>query len=247
VNESDLKRALAAADLARVREALTAHPAWIEQTDEAGAPLFLYAGRAGDLPLIRHIVEYSRASLSASDRDGRNLLHYAAEGGSAECCRYLVERCGMDPLAPDRELETPYRTARRLHHAVLEAYFAGVVGAPLEEMYRNPVRRGMFADPSVARVGDDYYMVNSSFTYFPCIPVSHSRDLVHWRIIGHAVTRPEWAGLNRLASGCGYWAPDISCCGGRFYICATYRLNDGGAVCRKQMVVTAEHPEGPYT
>ena len=52
--------------------------------------------------------------------------------------------------------------------------------------YHNPVQRGFFPDPSVIRVGDDYYMVNSSFQYFPAIPISHSRDMVHWHIIGHA-------------------------------------------------------------
>lgn len=46
--------------------------------------------------------------------------------------------------------------------------------------YHNPVQRGFFPDPSVIRVGDDYYMVNSSFQYFPAIPISHSRDMVHW-------------------------------------------------------------------
>ena len=57
--------------------------------------------------------------------------------------------------------------------------------------YHNPVQRGFFPDPSVIRVGDDYYMVNSSFQYFPAIPISHSRDMVHWHIIGHAITNPD--------------------------------------------------------
>ncbi len=48
-----------------------------------------------------------------------------------------------------------------------------------DRTYRNPVQRGFFPDPSVIRVGDDFYMVNSSFQYFPAIPISHSRDMVH--------------------------------------------------------------------
>ena len=60
--------------------------------------------------------------------------------------------------------------------------------------YHNPVQRGFFPDPSVIRVGNDYYMVNSSFQYFPAIPISHSRDMVHWHIIGHAITNPGMAG-----------------------------------------------------
>ena len=89
-------------------------------------------------------------------------------------------------------------------------------------------------------------MVNSSFVYFPCIPISHSKDLIHWEIIGHAITNSEWAGLEKLEGGRGYWAPDISYYEGRFYITATYRMNDGGEMLRKQMVVSSEKPEGPY-
>ena len=90
-------------------------------------------------------------------------------------------------------------------------------------MYRNPIRTGMHPDPSIVCVGDDFYMVNSSLIYFPCIPISHSKDLIHWEIIGHAITNPEWAYINELEGGRGYWAPDISYYNGRFYITATYR------------------------
>lgn len=95
--------------------------------------------------------------------------------------------------------------------------------------------------------GKDYYMVNSSFIFFPCIPVSHSRDLIHWEIIGHAITDPQWAALDELEGGRGYWAPDISYDNGKFYVTATYRLNDTGTVYRKQIVVSSDRPEGPYS
>ena len=90
-------------------------------------------------------------------------------------------------------------------------------------------------------------MVNSSFIFFPCIPISHSRDLIHWEIIGHAITNPEWAHLDELEGGRGYWAPDISYDNGTFYITATYRLNDTGTVYRRQIVVSSDKPEGPYS
>lgn len=90
-------------------------------------------------------------------------------------------------------------------------------------------------------------MVNSSFIFYPCIPVSHSKDLIHWKIIGYAITEPEWAALDDLEGGRGYWAPDISYYKGRFYITATYRLNDTGNVYRKQIVVSSDKPEGPYS
>lgn len=118
---------------------------------------------------------------------------------------------------------------------------------PYEDFYRNPIRCGFFPDPSICRVGDDYYMVNSSFIFFPCIPISHSKDLVHWEIIGHAITNPKWAYLDDLEGGRGYWAPDISYYEGKFYIAATYRLNDTGTVFRRQMVVYSDKPEGPYS
>lgn len=114
-------------------------------------------------------------------------------------------------------------------------------------MYKNPIRTGFFPDPSIVRVDDDYYMVNSSFVYFPCIPVSHSKDLIHWEIIGYAITNPEWCMLDGIEGGRGYWAPDISRYNGRFYITATYRLNDDGNVYRKQIVVSSDKPERPYS
>src|SRR4051812_41422701 len=51
--------------------------------------------------------------------------------------------------------------------------------------YRNPVIPGFHPDPSIVRVGDDYYLVTSSFEYFPGVPIFHSRDLIHWQPIGH--------------------------------------------------------------
>ena len=129
----------------------------------------------------------------------------------------------------------------------LYAWFLDKIGCPYEEMYKNPIRTGFFPDPSILAHGDDFYMVNSSFIYFPCIPISHSTDLVHWEIIGWAITNPDWALLDELEGGRGYWAPDISYDNGRFYITATYRLNDTGTVYRRQMVVSSDRPEGPYS
>ena len=223
-------------------------PGLVETATPAGAPLSHWAAREGSLAMLRLLVEYgTKMNLNAVDENGRDMLHYAAEGGNVKKCRYLVERGGMVPLRGDLELITPYDLAHQGGWKQLEAYFAAVVGAPWEAMYRNPIRSGMYPDPSICRVGEDYYMVNSTFVYFPCIPVSHSRDLVHWEVIGHAITRSEWANLEGLEGGRGYWAPDISYAEGRFYICATLRLNDGGEVCRRQMVVTAQRPEGPYS
>ena len=117
--------------------------------------------------------------------------------------------------------------------------------------YQNPVQRGFFPDPSVIRVNDDYYMVNSTFQYFPAIPISHSKDMVHWEIIGHAITDTSYLDLRDIKNSHGIWAPDISYSNGRFIIMATLRLNGDGTrgknVLRRQLVVSSDKPEGPYT
>ena len=242
-----LLRELEQKNLDGVIRELTENPTCIDDTTEKGVPLALYAAELGDFPIVKYIVEYSRASMNTMDEDHRTILHYAARSGNLELNRYLVEKVGMDITAGDRWCVTPYQIAYERKDEKLLSYYKERIGASYEEMYHNPIRRGMFPDPSIVRVGEDYYMVNSSFIFFPCIPISHSKDLIHWEIIGHAVTEPEWASLDELEGGRGYWAPDISYDNGKFYITATYRLNDTGTVYRKQIVVSSEKPEGPYS
>lgn len=242
-----LLRELEQKNLDGVIRELTENPTCIDDTTEKGVPLALYAAELGDFPVVKYIVEYSRASMNTMDEDHRTILHYAARSGNLELNRYLVEKVGMDITAGDRWCVTPYQIAYERKDEKLLSYYKERIGASYEEMYHNPIRRGMFPDPSIVRVGEDYYMVNSSFIFFPCIPISHSKDLIHWEIIGHAVTEPEWASLDELEGGRGYWAPDISYDNGKFYITATYRLNDTGNVYRKQIVVSSEKPEGPYS
>lgn len=117
--------------------------------------------------------------------------------------------------------------------------------------YRNPVLRGFYPDPSVVRVGDDYYMVNSTFQYFPAIPIHHSKDLVHWELIGHAITENDYLDLTETSDSHGIWAPDISYFNGEFYIFATLRLNDPpenttGRL-RQTLFMKSKNPEGPYS
>ncbi|NLM00639.1 MAG: glycoside hydrolase family 43 protein [Treponema sp.] len=121
----------------------------------------------------------------------------------------------------------------------------------MSKIYKNPVQRGFFPDPSVVRLGEDYYMVNSSFQYFPAIPISHSKDMVHWRIIGHAITNNDYLDLSDIRNSHGIWAPDISYHNGKFYIFATLRLNGDGkrdnSILRRQLMVHSDKPEGPYS
>ncbi|HET6994070.1 MAG TPA: family 43 glycosylhydrolase, partial [Chitinophagaceae bacterium] len=74
--------------------------------------------------------------------------------------------------------------------------------------YKNPVINADYSDPDAIRVGDDYYMVSSSFTHIPGLPILHSKDLVNWTLIGHALTRqPPFDVYDKVQHGAGVWAP----------------------------------------
>jgi len=85
-------------------------------------------------------------------------------------------------------------------------------------LYQNPILRGDYSDPDMIRVGEDYYMVSSSFTYLPGIPVLHSRDLVHWRLINYAARSLPFERYNAPAHKCGTWAPSIRYHNGTYYV-----------------------------
>ena len=102
--------------------------------------------------------------------------------------------------------------------------------------FHNPVIPGFFSDPSVCRVGDDYYLVNSTFEYFPAVPVFHSKDLVNWKMIGYCIDRPT-----QLPSGLNIFATTIRYNEGLFYMITT---NMAGF---RNFYVTATNPEGPWS
>ncbi len=114
-----------------------------------------------------------------------------------------------------------------------------VATAPGE--YRNPILSGYYPDPSVTRVGDDYYLVNSSFAHFPGLPVFHSKDLVHWTQIGNAIDRPEQLDFTGRRTSEAVFAPDISYHDGVFYIVNTC------VACKGNFVITAKDPKGPWS
>src|ERR1044072_742887 len=81
-------------------------------------------------------------------------------------------------------------------------------GSPLPPgSYRNPVLAGFYPDPSITRAGDKFYLVNSTFTYYPGIPVFESDDLVHWKLISHVIDRPSQLSFEGLGMSRGVFAP----------------------------------------
>lgn len=87
--------------------------------------------------------------------------------------------------------------------------------------YNNPVIKGFYPDPSVCKVEDTYYLICSSFQYFPGVPIFESKDLINWKQIGHCLTRESQIQLGKVGSSGGVFAPTIRHNNGRFYMTTT--------------------------
>ncbi|MBN2501451.1 MAG: glycoside hydrolase family 43 protein [Anaerolineales bacterium] len=110
--------------------------------------------------------------------------------------------------------------------------------------YRNPIIPGFYPDPSICRVGEDYYLVTSTFEFFPGLPIFHSCDLVHWRQIGHVLDRPSQLPLDGVRYSRGLYAPTIRYHDGTYYVINT--LVDGKKE-KGNFIVTATDPAGPWS
>jgi len=107
--------------------------------------------------------------------------------------------------------------------------------------FRNPILPGFHPDPSIVAVGNDFYLVNSTFSWFPGLPIFHSTDLVNWRLVGHAIDRPGQVDFAGLGTNRGLFAPAITHHNGKFWIVNTC------IDCRGNFVITADKPEGPWS
>jgi alpha-N-arabinofuranosidase len=112
---------------------------------------------------------------------------------------------------------------------------------PTPGHFLNPILAGFYPDPDICRVGGDYYLVNSSFAYFPGIPVFHSRDLVNWQQIGNVVNRPGQLDYHGIGVSRGIFAPALSHHDGLFYLVCTF-VDAGG-----NFLMTAKDPAGPWS
>jgi xylan 1,4-beta-xylosidase len=104
-----------------------------------------------------------------------------------------------------------------------------------------PVLPGFYPDPSVVRVGDTYYVANSTFEYGPGVPIHSSKDLLTWTFVGHALQGIEQANLEGMVNSMGIFAPTLRHHNGKFYLITT--LTDG----KWQVLTTADTPAGPWS
>jgi len=106
---------------------------------------------------------------------------------------------------------------------------------------RNPILPGFYPDPSIVKVDSDYYLVTSSFAYFPGVPIFHSKDLLHWEQIGHVLDRPSQLNITYQGISRGIFAPALSYQDGLFYMITTFIDGPGN------FFVTATDPAGPWS
>jgi xylan 1,4-beta-xylosidase len=114
----------------------------------------------------------------------------------------------------------------------------------------NPILRGFNPDPSIVRVGADYYIATSTFEWFPGVQLHHSRDLVHWRLVGHALTRKSQLDLSGVLDSGGVWAPSLSHADGQFWLIYTNVRTHGSGRPFKDLgifLVTAPTIDGPWS
>ena len=130
----------------------------------------------------------------------------------------------------------------RLFTALLTAF--GLIGSHFlsaQTTLVNPILTGFYPDPSIVKVGPNYYLVNSTFSYFPGIPVMHSKDLKNWKQVGNVIDRPEQMDFMGERLTRGLFAPAISYHKGTYYVTCTDIDHDGN------FVVTAKNPAGPWS
>jgi xylan 1,4-beta-xylosidase len=126
-----------------------------------------------------------------------------------------------------------------------------------QDTISNPILRGFNPDPSIVRVGEDYYIATSTFEWFPGVQIHHSRDLVNWRLLTRPLTRPSQLNMLGAPDSCGVWAPCLTHADGKFWLIYTDvkrygRTTVGGASGASlrdfhNYLVTADDIEGPWS
>lgn len=113
---------------------------------------------------------------------------------------------------------------------------------------QNPILPGFNPDPSICRVGDDYYIATSTFEWFPGVQIHHSRDLVNWRLVTRPLTRASQLDMRGNPDSCGIWAPCLTYADGQFWLIYTdVKRKDGLFKDTPNYLVTAPSIEGPWS
>ena len=113
---------------------------------------------------------------------------------------------------------------------------------------QNPILRGFHPDPSVVRVGRDYYIATSTFEWWPGVRIHHSRDLIHWRLIGYPLTRISQLDLRGVGPSQGIWAPCLTWNDGTFYLVYTVvKAFYCNMYDTENYLVTAQDIRGPWS
>ena len=127
------------------------------------------------------------------------------------------------------------------------------IGSLHAQTFKNPILAGGYPDPSICRVGDEFFMVNSSFEYFPALPIHKSKDLVNWELVGHGLNRLEQVSgqinLIDVQSNGGIHAPTIRFYNGKYYIITTNVYYDEikQRASATNFIITSSNPEGPWS
>ena len=130
---------------------------------------------------------------------------------------------------------------------ILLAAVVAFAATAVARTYTNPVIPGFYPDPSICRVDSDFYLVNSSFQFFPGVPVWHSRDLVNWQQIGNVLDRSSQLPLGTANAWLGIYAPTIRYNDGTFYMITTNVGPQSAPYGSGNFFVTATDPAGPWS
>jgi len=115
-------------------------------------------------------------------------------------------------------------------------------------LIKNPIIKGFNPDPSIIRVDNDYYIATSTFEWFPGVQIHHSKDLVHWRLLTHPITRTSQLDLRGNPSSGGVWAPNLTYKDGIFYLIYSDVKNRTGVYKDvHNYLITAENIMGPWS
>lgn len=157
-----------------------------------------------------------------------------------------IKSDGTNTPEIEKENEVKFeKWSHRIHYELLRRSI--IIGGEVKnikspETFQNPIISGFNPDPSICRVGDDYYLVTSSFEFFPSIPIYKSRDLVNWELIGYGINRPTQVELPKgLKDSRGIYAVTLRHHKDTFYLITTC-VN-----CKNNFYITAKDPAGPWS